>query len=304
MSTLDVICVGAATLDTIAAVATIPADDERVVADAFVTAGGGPAATAAVALARLGARVGFCGVVGNDQAGRAIRDGLADEGVNVDWLDVDDTVQTARSVVLASASSGGRTIVTTRAPEPHPRAVPLEAARWVHVDQSGLDPVRSALAATPDRPRLSIDAGNPMTARDWTGVDLYVPSVPSLRHRYPAAPTIEAALAAATDEGAAQVVATDGARGSWVRADGVNHHVASFTVEVVSTLGAGDVFHGALLAGLVTGRSLLDAVRDANAAAAMSCRALDGRSAIPRRDALDAFVAKRAESVTMSGSAQ
>jgi sugar/nucleoside kinase (ribokinase family) len=51
--------------------------------------------------------------------------------------------------------------------------------------------------------------------------------------------------------------------------------------EVVSTLGAGDVFHGALLAAFARGLELADALAKANAAAALSCRALDGRSAIP-----------------------
>jgi sugar/nucleoside kinase (ribokinase family) len=56
---------------------------------------------------------------------------------------------------------------------------------------------------------------------------------------------------------------------------------------VVSTLGAGDVFHGALLASLVRQASLDAALRAANAAAALSCRALDGRSAIPTLDELE-----------------
>jgi sulfofructose kinase len=55
----------------------------------------------------------------------------------------------------------------------------------------------------------------------------------------------------------------------------------------VSTLGAGDVFHGALLAFLVRGASLEEALRAANAAASLSCRALDGRTAIPTIDELE-----------------
>ena len=51
---------------------------------------------------------------------------------------------------------------------------------------------------------------------------------------------------------------------------------------VVSTLGAGDVFHGALLAAIVHGFDLPTRVAYANIAAALSCRGLDGRSAIPR----------------------
>lgn len=64
----------------------------------------------------------------------------------------------------------------------------------------------------------------------------------------------------------------------------------SFGIDVVSTMGAGDVFHGALLAGLAEGRDLHEAVVFANAVAAMSCRALDGRAAIPSRQEADAFV--------------
>jgi sugar/nucleoside kinase (ribokinase family) len=60
---------------------------------------------------------------------------------------------------------------------------------------------------------------------------------------------------------------------------------------VVSTLGAGDVFHGALLASLLDGSPLPDALQRAVVAAALSCRALDGRGAIPDASELDAAVA-------------
>lgn len=68
-----------------------------------------------------------------------------------------------------------------------------------------------------------------------------------------------------------------------------NEHVSApaFPVDVVSTLGAGDVFHGALLAQLVRDVPLPDALAPANACAALSCRALDGRSAIPTGEELD-----------------
>ena len=65
----------------------------------------------------------------------------------------------------------------------------------------------------------------------------------------------------------------------------------AFPVDPVSTLGAGDVFHGALLACLARGLSLRDSLVRANACAALSCRALDGRSAIPSWDELEASVA-------------
>ena len=49
-----------------------------------------------------------------------------------------------------------------------------------------------------------------------------------------------------------------------------------------STLGAGDVFHGALVAAVVRGLPLAEQLAFANVTAALSCRGLDGRSRIPR----------------------
>ena len=76
--------------------------------------------------------------------------------------------------------------------------------------------------------------------------------------------------------------------------------ITSYPVEVGSTLGAGDVFHGALLAGLLDGRPLAAAGDFAAAAAALSCRGVDGRSRIPTRTELDLFLSSDA-AVTRSG---
>jgi sugar/nucleoside kinase (ribokinase family) len=88
--------------------------------------------------------------------------------------------------------------------------------------------------------------------------------------------------------GAESVVVNRGAAGSraWT-ADGDVVEAPGVAVDAVSTLGAGDVFHGALLAWLVREAPLAEALRAANAAAALSCRALDGRSAIPTLDELE-----------------
>jgi sugar/nucleoside kinase (ribokinase family) len=86
-------------------------------------------------------------------------------------------------------------------------------------------------------------------------------------------------------------VVTRGQEGSTAfTRDGEVLEAPGFSLPVVSTLGAGDVFHGALLACLVKGAPLPDALRAANLAAALSCRALDGRSAIPTASELERSV--------------
>jgi sugar/nucleoside kinase (ribokinase family) len=114
-------------------------------------------------------------------------------------------------------------------------------------------------------------------------VALYAPTEDALAEAFPGGP--RDALAA----GAELVVATRGARGgaAWTRTQEVAAEAYPGEVEIVSTLGAGDVFHGALLAGLVRYLPLDEALARANACAALSCRALDGRSGIPTLDELE-----------------
>jgi sulfofructose kinase len=262
---VTVVCVGLATLDTILVVPELPQEDGRVVATGRVVAGGGPAATAAVTLARQGVETAFVGAVGDDEAGEAIHEGLAREGVDVSRLDFVAGTRSPQSTILVGPG-GSRTIVHL------PGTARLElrdlpAAEWVHVDHAGY-------AAVSGRGlRLSVDGGNPIPGLDLAEVALYAPTEAS----FGADPQVGIAA------GAGLVVITRGAEGSVAATRQGEFIVApGFTVDpLVSTLGAGDVFHGALLAQLVMGAQLRDALASANEIAALSCRALDGRSAIP-----------------------
>ena len=265
---MRIACVGLATRDTILTVPSLPARDGRVVATRRVVAGGGPAATAAVTLARLGVDASFAGAVGDDDAGRFVRDGLAAEGVDVSQLEVVAGACTPESVILVDPG-GGRTIVH------HPGDAGLPPvdveADWVHVDHVGFGRARG---------RLSVDGGNPVPGLDLLGVALYAPTEERLLADFGSA---EAAL----DAGAELVVVTRGPVGSSATTREGTIDAPGVPCDAVSTLGAGDVFHGALLAYLVRGAALADALRAANTAASLSCHALDGRSAIPTLDDLE-----------------
>jgi sugar/nucleoside kinase (ribokinase family) len=264
---VKVACVGLATRDTIMRVPEHPPREGRVVADELVIAGGGPAATAAVTLARLGVEAAFFGVVGDDDAGAFVHEGLVDEGVDVTGLRVVAGARTPQSVILV-APDGARSIVH-RPGDAEPSVVEPDA-EWVHLDHVGFGRARG---------RLSVDGGNPIPGLTLAGVTLYAPTAERLAADFGSA---EGALAA----GAEIVVATNGAAGSTAYTRDEVVESPGVPCEAVSTLGAGDVFHGALLAFLVRGASLADALHAANTAASLSCRALDGRSAIPTLDEL------------------
>lgn len=285
-----VVFVGVATYDAIAVVPRLPQADERMVAQDLVLAGGGPAATAAVAAARLGVPAAFVGAVGDDEEGEHILAGLVAEGVDVSGVERLDGTRSGASVVLVDVSQGARAICTRPQPRlvipPDSRGAELvEGASWVHVDHLGwravADLIGSARQDTSTRPRLSVDAGNPIPGFEACDVDLYVPTVEALRAVHgelPVAELLDAALA----NGARAVVATRGGEGSVAAtADGRRHVIPAVPVEVVSTLGAGDVFHGALVAAVARGTEVAQSAAFAGAVAALSCRGVDGRSAIP-----------------------
>lgn len=284
-----VLFAGVATLDTVALVDAFPNADERVVARDLITAGGGPAATAAVAAARLGARnIGFVGTVGDDAEGECVIAGLEAEGVDVSGIRRLPGTSTGASAVIVDRGRGTRAICT-RPPPPlllddRQRGL-LTTAEWVHVDHHGWAELTEVIhPAHSRRPRISVDAGNPIESFTPKDVDLYVPTLEALATEF-GDRSDEELLRFALAQGARTVVATRGSRGAVsATVDGQHSAVPAHAVDVVSTLGAGDVFHGALVAAVLYGYELPECLHYANTAAALSCLGLDGRSAIPGHD--------------------
>lgn len=273
-----IVCVGTVTLDTIALIPSFPGPDDRIEADELVTAGGGNAATAAVAIARLGVPVEFSGVVGTDEAGDTVIAGLEAAGVGTSLVQRRSDVSTAQSVVLVSRTTGVRSIVTR--PAAAPREIPA-GFDWVHLDKVGY---RALHGGGGDRSaKYSLDDGNLTPDLDLRFIDLYIPTAEVLCRRFNTDDAVAAAEKARA-AGSSAVVATAGSAGSFaVDERGLAFAPAYNVTELVSTLGAGDVFHGALLAAVATGQPLVEAIRFANVTAALSCRGLDGRSTIPDR---------------------
>lgn len=295
------------TLDTIALVPRYPDADERIVGEVVTIAGGGPAATAAVVLARQGVPVAVVGRVGGDAAGEQAVRLLAAEGVDVSAIFHDPDVPTQASCIVVAKNKQTRAISTLVVPPLPPiehmgpaAAALLAGAEWVHTDHLGFAaaaPFLRGIEAS-RRPLLAVDAGNLVAGLNLAELALYVPTTESLVRQFGLGHTpegIDEAARRALSLGARAVVATRGAHGSTAWWSGDFHagraagHLAVPAlggVDIVSTLGAGDVFHGALLAALCRGCDWKAALTQANATAALSCRVLDGTSAVPTLEAL------------------
>ncbi len=286
-------CVGVITIDTIALVDKYPGEDERVLADQISRAGGGPAAVAAVALSRLGIKSAIVGTIGDDADGKEVLRIFAQEGVDTSGISIGAT-PTAGSVIVASKEHSARAISTrqpvTQAAMNEAAKKLLAAAQWVHVDHVGIKRLDEAGISRGAGPQISFDAGYGVETFNPIVVDLFVPTDRQMALRYPG---VDLAVALENDSLKAgnTVVATQGSAGSAGFSQETGLVTApGFKVDVTSTLGAGDVFHGALVAQLIQGHPLQEAMRRANAVAALSCRGLDGQSKIPTTTELDAYL--------------
>jgi sugar/nucleoside kinase (ribokinase family) len=127
--------------------------------------------------------------------------------------------------------------------------------------------------------KLSIDIGYETPGLNSAEYDLYAPSE-----------NITTDVSSAMRDGNI-VVISQGGDGSVYSDGSKSGRVPAISTEIVSTLGAGDVFHGALVATQVWNKPIEEAVNIANTVAGLSCRGLDGQSGIPTKAELTAYLA-------------
>lgn len=270
MSQTQVLSVGLATVDNIVLVERYPEKDERVVALQHARSIGGPATVAAITMARLGVKVALSAVVGKDEGGDYILEILNREGVDTSLVERSET-PTTQSTIVISRSEQSRAIMVK--PERVASSKPkIELPVWIHADHFGARVIKEWGIKRGGASKLSLDVGYPfegLSASDW---DLYVPSEKIT-----------------TDTSSASrdrnwVVISHGERGSAYSDGDLTGNASAISVDVVSTLGAGDVFHGAMVATQVWGMKIDEATAFANVVAGLSCKGLDGYSAVPSKD--------------------
>ena len=289
-----VICVGIAVLDRIYHMRALPSGPGKRFATSCLEAGGGPAASAAVTVARLGGSVALWSRVGDDPAGRVILDGLVEEGVDVTCVRRCPGAHSVTASVLVD-DAGERSIITHLDPAlpADPSWLPLAMlskagcvlsdCRWPEAAATVLR--TAAVAGIPSV--LDADAvPDPARARILLALATHVIfSAPGLAQATGVA-TPEEGLRAASAFAPGWLAVTLGAEGALSLEGQHARRWPAYPVAVVDTTGAGDVFHGAFALALAEQQPLAEAMRFAAAAAALKCARPGGRAGIPARDHL------------------
>ncbi len=278
---------GQCSLDSLALVDGYPRVDTKKEILEWHEQGGGPVATALVALSRLGVACNFYGTTGDDPAGKKIRRSLTDEGVDVKGLVQRDKSSSQMAFIVIEKGTAKRTIFWKR-PSGSPLmpdelgADFLEGSDFLLLD--GL--MKDASLAAARRARtlgipVMLDAGSVRPGLlDIAKSSDYVVASEEFAKGLGWILAPEVLRQEKEKMGVKVLTITLGGQGSITASDDQVFEVPAFPVNAADTTGAGDVFHGGYIYGLLQGWSLRDVVIFASALAAMKCRMIGGRTGI------------------------
>ncbi len=301
--TANVMVVGSVNMDMVWRVAAMPLRGETVMSTTFNMVPGGKGANQAVAAARMGARVGLVGCVGDDGLGVTLRAGLTAEGIDerhlrtvqgvasgVAGIQVDaegqnsivvgpnaNTALTVADVDHAAAALRGADVMLCQLEVPlavvtHAASIAVAAGVKVVLNPSPYQSLPSALLSCVAA--LIVNEGEASRLSDRVVVDLDSAKLTARQLRSMGLPL---------------VVLTMGEKGVCVAQGDAAVHLPAIQVEVVDTTAAGDTFAGAFAVLWAEGLSVIDAVQAAQHAAALAVTRMGAQPSIPHRQQVEAF---------------
>jgi sulfofructose kinase len=294
----DAVGFGLNAVDHLIVVPEYPVFDTKVRFHEHTQTAGGQTATAMVALQRLGMKTAYAGRFGSDVEGVFGLASVKDQGVDVEFVEVIEDARTQLAFIIIDARTGERTIIWDRDERLayKPEQAPIQVAsrgRVLHLDAH--DPPACecmARAARNSGAIVSADIDN-----IYEGLPELLPLIDILivskefPHRLTGISDERASLVELKARyGCAVVGMTRGLRGAIVYCEGQFIESPAFEVPggCRDTTGAGDAFRGGFLYGLLSGADIETSLKLANAVAALKCRDLGARTALPSRAELDA----------------
>jgi sulfofructose kinase len=296
----DAVGFGLNAVDHLIVVPEYPAFDTKTRLLQHKQATGGQTATAMVTLQRLGLRTAYAGRFGSDAEGKFGLESVRQEGVDVEFAQMIEGARNQIAFIIVDARNGERTIIWDRDDRVSYRAdeAPVTLAsrgRVLHLDAH--DPpacARMAEAARSAGTIVSADIDN-----IYEGLPQLLPLIDILitsrefPHRLTGIADERASLVELKARYGCSIVGlTKGAEGAVVFCEGQFIQSPAYAVPngCRDTTGSGDAFHGGFLYGLLTGEDIESSLKMANAVAALKCRDLGARTALPSATELSAFL--------------
>ena len=296
--TIQVVGLGQACVDYLGNLTTYPQEDGKVELTDLQIQCGGPASTALVTLSRLGISTSFLGAISDDPFGKKILNNLKGEKVDISYLKIIPGYTSQFAFIAVTKESGKRTIFWHRGTVPHLRKIDVDIsqfpkARVLHTDGLMIDAsIEAAEQARDLDMTIVMDAG---TMREGSKklsklVNILIASETFATPLVGSDASNETALYALKEFGPEQVVITLGRRGSiGLNNQGIFRQKA-FPISAVDTTGAGDVYHGGYIYGLLQGWGMAKCMRFASAVSALKCTEIGAQKGIPDLEQIFKFI--------------
>lgn len=296
----DAVGFGTNAVDFLIRVPNYPKFNSKVELSEYLQAPGGEVASAMAGLSRLGLRTAYVGRFGSDDAGSYGLGSLKDEGVNTDFAESISGARTQIAFIVVDEKSGERTVLWQRDKllSYDPDTAPLEAATAgsvLHMTPHDVNAcIRMATAAKDAGTIVSTDIDNV-----FDGMELLLPLVDILitsaivPEKLTGIVDPKRSLVAMHDRFGCPIVGmTLGESGSLIYCEGQFIRSAGYEVPggCMDTTGAGDAFRVGLLYGLLNNMTVEESAKAANAVAALKCRAIGARTALPTENELRSFL--------------
>ena len=300
----SIVVVGSSNIDLIAKLSHLPKPGETVGDGEYSQAHGGKGANQAVAAARDGAEVSFISSLGDDDFGHQMISSFKQYGINTDYVKQTSGVATGTAFIWVDAKGENSIAV---APGANNLLTPdyVDECRMVI---SGADLVLLQLENPMDTVAYVIDLCASLgkkvilNAAPAKKIDRkYIKPLHSLIVNETEAAIIsgieisnqahvEEAAKAMLGMGTESVIITLGAKGAFYMTKRGSKYVDTYTVQPIDTTGAGDVFCGVISSQIIKNKKLENAVKYANAAAALSTTTAGAQPSIPMQADTKAFI--------------
>lgn len=285
----EVVGIGAALFDILMTADSFPNEDTKLQSRESKVQGGGPCATALVAMAKLGVQSAYMGTLGDDMYGSFICRAFDTYGVDRSKVRIVPGARSFHSFVLLNVKDATRTCVWNKGTVTPPEAQDvdiqiLKNAKYLHLDGNQLEcAIYAAQKAREFGVIVSLDAGGayPGIERLLPFVDVLIPSEEFARKVTGCETAEEAAEKLWSAYHPQTLIVTQGNRGGFIWEEGKAVRYPVFPVKAVDSNGAGDTFHGAFVAARVKGMSVPEAARFASATSALKCTRFGAQEGIP-----------------------
>ncbi|MCL2095693.1 MAG: carbohydrate kinase family protein [Oscillospiraceae bacterium] len=300
---IDIIGIGVPCVDILTVVEKLPRPDSGSGILDFSRQGGGNVATAVVASSRLGVKSGFIGLSGICLNGKFIREDFKYNGVDISRSTTIEGKPSDFAIILSDLETRGRSILYRGG---NLRKIELgdldkdyiTGAKILHLEGCGEVEKTAALWMKDSGRKVAYDVArySKQIEAFTPYIDYFIASEFYYKGKFGDSDSVTMAdyeknCRLIAEQGPEIVVFTLGGRGcvGYTKSEGFFFE-ESFKVNVFDTLGAGDVYHGAFLAGLIKGFGVRETARFANAVSGIKIGYIGGRAGIPTFGVADKFI--------------